>query len=379
MPEISQTRINSDLFIHIIAFFRHPHHYVPSTFGWVEFFYAALFLSSTICILFLMRKDIKRQYTLMIGLIGCVILLLCIGGYVFVEVFPSRIWVTAQTFRLLFIIKWIGLIFFAGLVANKGIQKTEKSFLLLGGGHTIILSVVTSLIFVFEKLEQKIKSWWKNLVLLFSLLVACILVKELSIPILSIFLLVFYILLAFLFSKFSSKIFYPTLLLSVIFSVLLFSKSDRLFCKNQESYACTIKKNLEFDIRSELGSDGDDIVKFVGKATPENSIFLTPPAWGQFRLLARRAIVVDYKAFPFSDIAMSEWYSRIINCYADQNQNEIETIDSLNNNYYYVDDDRLTNLKNSYNISYAVLFNQTPTKFEVIYNNDSYKVVSFNN
>ena len=70
------------------------------------------------------------------------------------EVIPSRIWTAAQTFRFLLIVKWLGLVIIAGMIANlyqRGtgdLNKTD-SYLLLAGlaspittGLTHVLTLV---------------------------------------------------------------------------------------------------------------------------------------------------------------------------------------------------------------------------------------------
>jgi hypothetical protein len=50
---------------------------------------------------------------------------------------------------------------------------------------------------------------------------------------------------------------------------------------------------------------------WVRHHTPVDAVFLIPPSVSSFRSSARRAIVVNHKAFPFRDPDMMEWFSRI--------------------------------------------------------------------
>jgi len=124
-----------------------------------------------------------------------------------------------------------------------------------------------------------------------------------------------------------------------------------------------------------LGTDGTKVAEFARENTPEQSIFLTPPNFGQFRLLANRAIVVDFKAFPFSDQGIKEWYERIISCYGVPISSGAQIIDELDRNYRAMDDNTLLLLKEKYGISYAVLYRSTPTDFKAIFENNTYKVI----
>ncbi len=45
--------------------------------------------------------------------------------------------------------------------------------------------------------------------------------------------------------------------------------------------------------------------------SPEDALVLVPPSVQSFRLLARRSVVVDFKAFPFTERGMLEWQARM--------------------------------------------------------------------
>ena len=53
------------------------------------------------------------------------------------------------------------------------------------------------------------------------------------------------------------------------------------------------------------------LAQWVEAKTPENSLFLIPPDFQKFRLVAKHPIVVDWKAFPFQKSAILEWGERI--------------------------------------------------------------------
>lgn len=45
--------------------------------------------------------------------------------------------------------------------------------------------------------------------------------------------------------------------------------------------------------------------------TPTDAVFAVPPTWSGFRSLARRAIVVNFKSFPYNDALIPVWYERL--------------------------------------------------------------------
>jgi uncharacterized protein DUF6798 len=55
----------------------------------------------------------------------------------------------------------------------------------------------------------------------------------------------------------------------------------------------------------------NDIAAWSSSNTPAQSTFMVPPSTTGFRYLARRAVVVNFKAYPFSDAGMREWLRRL--------------------------------------------------------------------
>lgn len=58
------------------------------------------------------------------------------------------------------------------------------------------------------------------------------------------------------------------------------------------------------------GPEGE-MTEWVRQRTPVDAVFLIPPSLSGFRYRAQRAVFVDFKAFPFQDAAMIEWYRRL--------------------------------------------------------------------
>ena len=107
-------------FIHYWGVFRHPHHYIPSTWPWTEFLAGGAFTAALGLSLYWGVKDGRlapdlawKTFWVTAATAG-----LCVGGYVFVELIPSRTWTMAQTYRFLFALKWLGLMVMAGSAAR---------------------------------------------------------------------------------------------------------------------------------------------------------------------------------------------------------------------------------------------------------------------
>ncbi|MBL4605887.1 MAG: hypothetical protein JKY02_09580 [Flavobacteriaceae bacterium] len=112
----------------------------------------------------------------------------------------------------------------------------------------------------------------------------------------------------------------------------------------------------------------NDISNYIKENTTEKSLFLTPHDFGFVRVYSKRAIVVDYKAFPFQNAAMQEWYKRIKDCYGLEK-------DKFEEKYHQLTDEKIMTLHKEYGFNYAILHNETSTKIPVLYKNEKYKIV----
>jgi len=59
------------------------------------------------------------------------------------------------------------------------------------------------------------------------------------------------------------------------------------------------------------GFETDDLYDWARTTTPVDAVFLTPPSLSGFRLMARRAIIVDLKSPPLVPDELVEWYRRL--------------------------------------------------------------------
>ncbi len=59
------------------------------------------------------------------------------------------------------------------------------------------------------------------------------------------------------------------------------------------------------------GADTDALFAWARSSTPVDAQFMTPPDLPAFRLLARRAIIADFKSPPLLPDEIVEWYRRL--------------------------------------------------------------------
>jgi len=118
-----------------------------------------------------------------------------------------------------------------------------------------------------------------------------------------------------------------------------------------------------------------DISRQARELTPKDAVFLTPPNFGPFRIVARRAIVVDFKAWPFR--TPGAWLERLTDCYGEtEGEAGFELVESFARRYREVDDVHLRAIAERYSATHAVLYRETPSAFPTLAEGDVYRIVS---
>ncbi|MFA6005066.1 MAG: DUF6798 domain-containing protein [Patescibacteria group bacterium] len=270
--QFSGKRLVSDgLYIYILAYLRHPHHYIPSTFPlWDYVVFSLMAVAVPVSLKYLpATKTVKKSIISMY----VVALTLVVFGYMFVEIIPIRTMVELQLFRIVFLVRLFAILVVIVALAGALVRKIglRPTYVMLGFA---------------------------------------------SIPLL-------------------------------FFS---FSKGVRLI------------PNLPMQFES----DRMLLYEFVAKKTESSALFLTPPNFGSMRIIPKRAIVVDWKSFPFIEKYMLIWHQRIEACYGKGD---------LFQNYRNITDTKLLSLKKTFQFDYVILYSSTKTKFRVLYEDSIYKVV----
>jgi hypothetical protein len=127
---------------------------------------------------------------------------------------------------------------------------------------------------------------------------------------------------------------------------------------------------------SDYAGDKATMARYVGAHTPEDAVVVAPPLFGILRLVGKRALVVDYKAFPFQEQAAKEWYTRILHCYGTPETTGYAAARELDFNYFHIPDRVLHKIGEVYGASYAILYKETKTTLPKVYENETYKLVS---
>jgi len=308
-----KTQIDNSIKIAILAFMRNPHHYLASVFPLSSYLY---FLFSLVLLLIfsrLLKKIISKNLSKFFFLSVTVIVIFCFLGFITTEIIPFYEFVVLQPFRLTIYIYWVTAIVVFGGAFYLVSEKKFSPFLLLIPIFLTDINFFSS----FSKLKT-----------ILVLLGVCVLIFYKLIP---------------------RKIF-------LLFLILFFTLSRFHYKFNFSSF---------YLYPSEITMVG----QWVRENTPKEAVFLVPPEFESFRLVANRAIVADWKAFPFQEKAMLEWAERmcdignIKNCnYKNIKENQIIA------GYRTLSREDILNLADKYKFDYMISEVDYPS-FNKIYNN----------
>jgi hypothetical protein len=127
---------------------------------------------------------------------------------------------------------------------------------------------------------------------------------------------------------------------------------------------------------ADVEGDDADIARWVKANTPPGTVWITPPQFEAFRLLAERPIVVDWTSIPFQEDAMREWRRRIRVVYGDVPGGGFVALQGLERNYRTITPERLAQLSVEFDAPFAVIDRRTPWPGAILYENGAYKAVS---
>lgn len=366
LPYAQQARgLDADTFYQIIAEFRHPHHYLPSHFlanawAWIKglAFWGAMALAGR---LWHQQHPHQRQAQRFVALLAIFIALGCLVGWLGVEVIPNRLVITAQTWRLLNLLKWLGLVLIGGQLGKLLSGQTPWDGV---GGFLSMLTPLSMLAMMGKAAGLRI-----------SLLAAALLGLFTAGPLLWIDqlyvstagLVAVYALIVGLYlggKRGWSMAGAGTLILGAGLNATLLAGqmpapleliAARVF--RPHVYTWTYPAEMQA------------VMDFARTQTAKSALWLTPPDFGPMRIVGRRAIVVDYKAFPFQDEAILTWYERVLACYGPDPQ-------ALHKVWGQWNPATLRRLGKQYQFDYAVVPNTAAWKAQQgVYQTPRYKVL----
>jgi hypothetical protein len=381
LPRTGQTALSTSMFLGIYGQFRLPHHVLPSFFRFRDYVALAAFLAAgSVSWCWHYRRTTDQSLLVRIACILGIALVSWVAGYVFVEVVPTRVFASLQAFRSVAVVKWVGLMLLAGTIADLWRQPDEGrmltgTMLFLPTGfaqpHAVLWGHLAELI---RRRFRASDATARTALLALTMLAAAAIVlfggyrnQE-------------FLALAALGAVGAVLLYVPcrvtryglaVLLTVMVMGLILLHKYrpmgplDGLLRDTQPRFTL-----------SELKGPQSGVAEFARTRTPEDAVFIVPPMWDQFRILAERAVVVDFKDFPFDDRTMLEWRRRLADCYGETRQRGFAAASEMQRHYASIPEGRLLWLREKYGATYAVLFERTPCRFPLLYVDDRYKLVA---
>jgi len=369
-------RLTAAEVIGIFARFRAPHHYLPSTFAFREYLaFAAFTASAGLAFRAFWSETGRRRRDLALLAPTAAILLACVCGYLFVEVWPTNVAASAQVFRMMYAYKWLGYLLVARLIAHN-IEAGDAGSRLLGftallatgTAHPTVLLITTVASCARAALGARIAALRGPL-----FPVACAAA--------SLVLAVRYGMLrealmagagaaalaCFTFVRRNGAVrLLGTAFAGALVVTALWNRTARF------SRIAALSPILSAD---DDRSDEADVERWVRSHVANHAVFVTPPALGSFRLVAHRAMIADFKSIPLRAAAMREWYDRMTWLYGPVEGTGFAARDHMDRNYQQITDERLTAAARRYGASHALLYASTPSSREPLYRNGTFKVV----
>ncbi|WP_171133173.1 MULTISPECIES: DUF6798 domain-containing protein [unclassified Ruegeria] len=364
-------------FFDILISFRAPHHYLGTEFfrrSWIE---AGLFVALTTCIFlwFAARRALPGKQSLMLALVCLMVLVGCAASLWFTDVQHSRLWATAQVFRMLMVVKWAGFLLLGRLIGDLYTREQATALicaliLLLASADaqpyavTLVLLVCLAVWIVRKLLKTRaeIVIW---LGLGFSVLIAAALAWRYGVPMQTLRGVAAFALLALVLLR----PFRGSVMLAVILSIglplalAMVAKSSTSGPLAKTAFSWSDHRDAEADIARQART-----------ISPEGAIWVVPPDQERFRLLANRGVLVSFTAIPFDDAGLMNWRNRLEALYGPFTKRGFGALREMRRAHRENTDwiPAATQL----GASFAVLYADTPWDGTVLYENDQFKAVA---
>lgn len=362
--------LSDQQFFEIVAYFRLPHHHLPSEFDRLDYLLLPFALLAGFLSFLSWKRKVhwSRETTWIATALGSMLALFGLS-VLFVEVWPNRTVLSAQLFRLSLMLHWLVILCVSFVVGRElNVLRPSRSlrwnlplFFLPGPPAPIGYALG---VFLRPIVNPPTVLKISYLALTFPLFVRGTqhdLPQAVRTGLALVVLTAVFVLIPVRVSKG-----WLVAVVAGLFALLPLSSVDNLprqFAQIVPQFTPT--SDAYFDIAQHA------------KSTLDDAVFIVPPDAGSFRYLANRAIVVDYKAFPFQDEAMAEWYQRMKDVYGPSLilRNYDAAMRDMKARYAQISDERLNDLAAKYGATHAVLDGSTKTKLPILFEGKSHKVV----
>lgn len=362
-------KISDALFIEIMEA-RFPQHYLPSYFFTpLKLFTGLSFLLATFLAWKKWKDEAKPplyQYS-SLYIHTAILFVLCLLGWLFSEVWPTRFMFTLHPFRFLLILKFYGVLAFA-LYAGKIIESSAT----IRTKATIVSAVfIPPLLLLYQIWIKK----YKEVPLVITLLYLGLFFYygDLSRSFFEPFVLFFCLLWLFYRSLMYFKI--AVLLLGI---GIIINLTDLPAKYLNERFDKALSKRFRPDFFSNSESNSEvDLANYIKANTNEESLLLVMPRQGRLRILANRALVVDGYGMPMNDKGLEEWWYRMNAVYNKGEEEGFKHIKVTLPNYNKLSDEDLLELQEEFNFQYAVVLTSKQSNLQVAYENKDFKLLDF--
>lgn len=367
--------------IDIYARFRVPHHIMASNIfanGIGRQALAFLFSGVLAWLLLYRSPTIDKNILRFIGIIIVILSFLCGIGYLFTEIFPSRYGVMLQAFRYLTYYKWLSLILF-GVYIGKSISERHS---IIPGCYLLISTLSPILLacsLTFEYLRHKTQNLKTGILFQPVIYLVCCLIflifKNQAPETMVLFILTFIVIALYYF-----RWPFSWLIAGIYLTFIGLNTSTKV---NDHVKNSNIKNWLSDNYKpvfnfKETEPDLISLCQNV-ESLPKKCLFLAPPKLLEIRTIGKRASLVNFKTVPFKPADLVLWKKKLDDCYGTTLKQGFAAENELEQNYKSITDKHLADLILMYGITHVVLFTETPTKYPVPYQNNTYKIAKLSN
>lgn len=366
-------------FTTIMAQFRTPHHYLPTTWPWASYARFLTFLLIAVAGFHYKPPPGPHRRILFVG--GAIILL-CLIGTIFVEYIPIDLVTKLQFFRMTIFLKLFVILYVANYLL-KILEKGDRlevllTLALLLANHYIGVGLLAAALVGrhYGKSSVLRGALWGGGLLLFSLWNLFITHRTsgtlnlnataywrpalIALP----GMLILYGLYQF-WQRRAARM--TSVLLIAMIGIL--AKDTALAWHD---------KGLAYYFRYEMKAitPWDQMGVWVRDHTPKNALFITPPYIGGFRVYAERAIIADFATGPLWDQDLPEWKRRLEELCggAPLNCNFNTCAEVMPRGYNGLDEAAIRALAQKYDADYFVTERREDLPFEMVYANEEFAV-----
>ena len=361
--------------VHALHDFRAPHHFKPFSFPKAHYISTAAFCLGVALIGW--RFHLLNGWTrerVALALMAFITIALCTFSVIAIEGMQNASIASAQVFRNLLLVKWIGFLFVGWqlsiwardtngfgfalaalcLLAPTDVQplvlvlcvsfRIGVSFLGLRGA-----SALAPMALVFFASLYLVRSTFANTEVIRLLLAGCVLAS------------------VYIFAKTQAR--GAQLAMVLVACVLSFAFINKN--QNWVSGRAFNPKTSWADIQS----PDAEIARWAKVNTDADALWMTPPEFETFRLLSGRGVIADYTSVPFTNEAMKEWRERMRVQYGEVSGGGFVALGQMMSNYRAESPARHRETMLRYGAAYAVLYSESYWDGPVLFDNGTFKAV----